>query len=238
MNPRLVLITVASVSLAVNFVLAAALYEGVTTPHAVSAILHRPEPDQEMISCWGDSLTAGAGVNFGHDYPHLVGAALGRTVFNGAFGGDTSTQIKHHMISRVAGLDRGVTIIWAGRNDFETPNTVKTNIEDMIRSLPVGSRYLVLNILNGNYPGEAKGEEKYTILKRLNDDLATAYADRYVPVREYLISNANPNIEGDVGAKAKDIIPPSLRSDNIHLNNYGYALVAALVERTLILKSW
>src|SRR5271154_2882079 len=105
MNLRRVLILVASASLAVNFVLAAAFYEGVTTPHAVSAVLHRPEPTQEIITCWGDSLTAGAGVNFGHDYPRLVGAALGRTVFNGAYGGDTSTQIKRRMFARAAGLD-------------------------------------------------------------------------------------------------------------------------------------
>jgi lysophospholipase L1-like esterase len=221
-----------------NVGLAGAIYEGITTPHSLSALLRRPQPQKGIVVCWGDSLTAGANANFGHDFPHLIGAAFGRSVFNGSFGGDTSTQIKRHMLARAAGLDEGVTIIWAGRNDFEDPTTVQTNIAEMVASLPSGSRFFVLEILNGNYPGEAMGETKYKTLIELNGDLSTTYGDHYLPVRKYLISLSNPNNAEDIRDKARDVVPASLRSDNIHLTNTGYALVAAYIEQEIVKRGW
>jgi lysophospholipase L1-like esterase len=225
-------------SVIVNVALGFAIYEGITTPHSISALLRRSRPEEGLLACWGDSLTAGANANFGHDFPRLVGAALGRAVFNGAFGGDTSTQIKRHMLARAAGLDEGVTIIWAGRNDFEQPDTVKANIAEMIASLPPGSHFLVLEILNGAYPGEGLGGSKYNVLNRLNSDLSATYGEHFLPVRKHLVSLYNLNNADDLLDNAQDVVPSSIRSDSIHLNDIGYSLVAAYVEESIVRLGW
>jgi lysophospholipase L1-like esterase len=221
-----------------NIALGYAIYEGITTPHSLSALLHRPPPPEGLVATWGDSLTAGANVGFGHDFPHLIGAALGRAVFNGSFGGDTSTQIKRHILARAAGLDEGVTIIWAGRNDFEEPDTVKANIAEMVASLPTDAHFFVLEILNGAYAGEELGGDKYNVLTKLNSDLAATYGDHFLPVRKHLISLFDPNRSEDVQNKAQDVVPTSLRSDRIHLNEMGYALVAGYIEEAIATRGW
>ena len=225
-------------SLICNIALGYAIYEGITTPHSLSALLHRPQPQGGLVATWGDSLTAGANVAFGHDFPHLVGAALGRAVFNGSFGGDTSTQIKRHMLARAAGLDDGVTIIWAGRNDFQDPDTVKANIAEMVASLPPGSHFFVLEILNGAYSGEGLGGAQYNVLTKLNSDLSVIYGDHFLPVRKHLISFFDPDNPEDTQNKTQDVVPASLRSDKIHLNNTGYALVAAYIEEAIAKRGW
>lgn len=231
-------IAIICISVTLNITLVLAIYQGITTPHAVRALFHRPPPVRKIITCWGDSLTAGAGVEFGRDFPRLLAAALGRQIFSGAFANDTSTQIKQHMLARAAGLDAGVTIIWAGRNDFFEPDTVKANIQDMVASLPDGSHYLVLGVLNGDYPGESLGESGYKLLINLNKDLAAAFGDHYLPVREYLVSAAKQDSAQDRDDRARDIVPSSLRSDEIHLNRDGYVLVAAFIEQVIISKGW
>jgi lysophospholipase L1-like esterase len=225
------------VSLGVNAGLSAAIYTVVTTRDALSVLLGRPQPRADIVTCWGDSLTAGAGANVGHDFPHMVGATLGREVFNGGVGSETSTQIKHRMLARAAGLDKGVTIIWAGHN-YEDSEVVQANVAAMVTSLPVSARYLVLGIVNGDVPEEARGQSKYELITELNGRLASTYGDRYLPVREYLISMFNPHDVHDIDDKARDIVPASLRTDPRHLNNTGYALVAAYIVQNLVIRGW
>ena len=234
-------------SLLLNIVLGTAIYYGITTRATFKALYRDVEkelrsnpaaPDGSLLICWGDSLTSGEGASLKHDYPSLLQTVFDREAYNGGVGGQTSTQIETRMLARRLGLNGGVTIIWAGRNNYLDPKRVESDIAAMIASLPSGAHYLVLDIPNGDYPGEHKGQQNYRILVGLNADLARIYADRYVPIREYLVSLFDRSNARDVQDHDWDIVPSSLRADNIHLNDAGYALVASYLEKQLRIKGW
>lgn len=178
------------------------------------------------IAMWGDSLTAPAS---------QLADMSGYTVYNGGVGGETSTQIKTRMLA-ATNKHSWPTIIWAGRNNYTSPTTVKADIASMVAALG-NSNYLVLSILNGEYANEYSGQSGYVTMMQLNSDLETTYGSRYVDVRSYLVSNYNSGAPQDVIDYGHDIVPDSLRIDNIHLTTEGYRLVAEkmyLVIDTLV----
>lgn len=241
---RTMLIALLAISILLNGLLAGAFVFSITTQAALSGLLRTiwkefhlgqgpiSRAEQNLIACWGDSLTAGTGAGFQEDYPSVLGALLGRKVFNGGVGGEKSTQIKARMLARPPGLDQGITIIWAGRNNFAEPETVKADIGTMVGSLPEGARYLVLGIIDGDYPEEYKGSTRYEVLKTLNADLAHLYGDRFVPIREYLGWIAFET------ERLHDQVPAALRADRIHLNDMGYRAIAFLLTERINLHAW
>lgn len=143
-------------------------------------------------------------------------------------GGETSTQIRTRMIADVAKF--GVyTIIWAGRNNFTDPTTVKADIAAMVASLTT-TKYVVLSVTNGDFPIEYSGAADYTTMMTLNSDLATTYAGHYVDVRAALVAAYNPADAQDAIDHGHDVPPNSLRVDSIHLNTAGYTLIANQVN--------
>lgn len=176
-----------------------------------------------VFATWGDSLTAGTG---GTPYPTTLATLQNANVSNGGVGGETSTQIRARMVADVTqyGL---YTIIWAGRNNFTSPATVKADIAAMIAKLTSG-KYLVMSVLNGT--GEPLGTGDYMTITTLNNDLAALYPTHYIDVRAQLVAGYNAGIPQDVIDHANDIPPSSLRSDGIHLNTAGYTLVANAVS--------
>lgn len=117
------------------------------------------------------------------------------------------------------------TIIWAGRNNFTSPTTVKADIATMVAALG-HTHYLVLSVLNANLSNEYSGQADYNTLIQLNADLASTYGAHYVDVRSYLVSLYDPLQAQDVTDHGHDVPPNSLRSDSIHLTNAGYQAVA------------
>jgi hypothetical protein len=75
-------------------------------------------------------------------------------------------------------------------------------------------------------------------LTKLNERLAATYGEHYLPIRAYLISMFNPRDAHDIEDRARDIVPTSLRFDEIHLNNIGYGLVAAYLDQHIRMKGW
>jgi lysophospholipase L1-like esterase len=182
------------------------------------------------ITTWGDSLTAGTGaVPITNAYPAVLALQSQYTVSNGGVGGETSTQIKVRMLA-ATNTHVNPTIIWAGRNNYTDTNAVLSDIASMVSALALKgntNRFLVLSILNGDYvPYDARGGVGYQFITNINAILGQTYGSNYVDVRSYLVSQYNPAIPADVINYAQDIPPSSLRSDNIHLNNAGYAAVA------------
>jgi lysophospholipase L1-like esterase len=176
-----------------------------------------------VFAAWGDSLTAGTG---GTPYPTTLATLTSKTVYNGGVGGDTSTQIRTRMVAD-AGKRHLYTIIWAGRNNFTDPATVKADIAAMVATLTT-SKYVVLSILNGT--GEPTGSANYTTLTTLNSDLAMLYSGHYVDVRATLVAAYDPGTPQDVIDHVNDVPPSTLRSDPLHLNTAGYTLVANTVN--------
>lgn len=179
---------------------------------------------------WGDSLTAGAGSTGGLSYPVDLATLTGFGITNKGVGGETSTQIKDRLVADTGNYGRSV-IIWAGRNNYVDATTVKADIATMVSTIG-HSRYLVVSILNGEYGGEYKGLMYYNMIVQLNADLKAIYGSRYVELREYLVS-LHDNSAQDLIDFGHDIVPTSLRSDPIHLNNLGYQKTAEFFNQRL-----
>lgn len=187
------------------------------------------------IAAWGDSLTAGSGLPESESYPANFSKITGYQYVNGGVGGETSTQIKDRMVAATATYTYP-TIIWVGRNNYNSPATVKADIATMVATLG-HDRYLVLGIINGDYATEYVGQSGYNTIVALNSDLAAIYGSRFVDIRTYLVSLYDTLLPQDVIDHANDVPPSSLRFDQLHLNNAGYSAVAdKLLENVSILE--
>jgi hypothetical protein len=172
------------------------------------------------FALWGDSLAAGL-------HPALQ-EMLGATIYNGAVGGETSTQIRTRMVADTA-RHALPTIIWAGRNNYASPTTVKNDIAAMVAALG-HDRYLILGIPNGDYTTyERSGGAGYSLITTLNSDLLALYGERFLDLRAPLVSLRDVGQSQDVQDYMDDILPTSLRSDTIHPNAAGNYAIASMV---------
>lgn len=122
--------------------------------------------------------------------------------------------------------------IWAGRNNAGNASQVKSDIAAMIAPLD-HSRYLVGAILTS----AADGAGTVTAIQALNADLASIYDDRFVDLYAILRSHGDGSAN-DTADISNGYIPRSLRSDDVHLNNAGYAIVAEAMVAATLAKGW
>ncbi|MDF2464096.1 MAG: hypothetical protein K0Q43_2331 [Ramlibacter sp.] len=187
-------------------------------------------PSTTAIAAWGDSLTPAFAANLQLLYPE-------RLIYNGGIAGQSSTDISARQ--RSGGRDTWVNIFWMGTNNPTQPALIKADIAASVAALAPGNdRFLILAVLNKARPEELRGGDVYNTIVQLNRDLAAIYPSNYLDIRAYLVSQFNPALPQDVADAQNDVIPSSLRFDEIHLNNDGSVLVAAKVKEFLDAKGW
>jgi len=231
---RLPVVALLLVSVSINCVLAGAIGFGITTRAAASALVHKIKStagvwderandiEQSSIACWGDSLTAGTGASLHEDYCSVLANLLYRNSYNGGVGGETSGQIRKRMLERPDGLDGGITIIWAGRNNYMETREVINDVSAMVASLPSQARFLVLGVIRGEYLDEASGQPGDTRIAELNQALARAHGGNFIDIqKQFSLTNAS-----------------TYRADRIHLNRLGYSKVATAIAQTILDRSW
>jgi hypothetical protein len=188
-----------------------------------------------QLSLWGDSMSTEQTANSGYatalrrEFPYLP-------LYGGGVGGDTSTQIKTRMLADTDKYDNEV-FIWAGRNNYASPETVKSDIATMVAAVTSG-RYAVLSIFNGNTGTELLGGNSYNIIAQLNADLSALYGDNFIDLRSYIVSQYNPDQVQDVSDFANDLPPTSLRTDYLHLNQYGNHVAAKYLWTWMLERGW
>ena len=118
-------------------------------------------------------------------------------------------------------LRQAETWIWAGRNNLRAGDTVLRDIAAMIAFLG-HDRYLVAEVL----PSARDTPAQHRHLDRLNRSLAEIHGTRFVPLIAALqaAGDGSAQDEQDIAA---GLVPSSLRSDAVHLNDQGYRIVAA-----------
>jgi lysophospholipase L1-like esterase len=96
---------------------------------------------------------------------------------------------------------------------------------------------------------QTKKQDKYVILglttgtassrSGLETAMVNFYGDKYINLREYLSADGiydaglRPT-EKDLEAMKVGSVPPSLLSDSVHLNSYGYTLIGNLVYKRMM----
>lgn len=128
----------------------------------------------------------------------------------------------------------GTQIIWAGRNNYSNGVQVQSDIAAMVGN---SRRNLVLNVLTSSNDGNPS--TAYTQITNLNAALAATYGSQCLDVLGMLVGQGAPGAPyADPTAYAGGYPPSGLRSDTVHLNDAGYALVAAMVDAALVARGW
>lgn len=186
-------------------------------------------PCQADVVAWGDSMTYGTGADHPDKgqktWPKWFTELSGIKVIKKGVGGETSKQIRDRMLAE-PDLHKEFTVIWAGRNNFQSPEWVVKHIDEMVAALN-HENYLVVGITNG--ASEPRSSDQFETLDRLNVELKNIHGNRFVDVRPLLVAAYDPALPEDVIDHGNDVVPASLRADKLHLNTAGYKVVAQAI---------
>lgn len=196
------------------------------------------------IALWGDSLTFGTGADtVAGKYPNRLGGLFmpPRQVFNGGVGGETSSQVAARMLTDDAHRD-WIAVIWAGRNNYRSCDTVLADIDAMTTHLRSG-RFLVLSIPTAALAPEFSGAPEFEAIMTLDTALRDRFAVRFVDIRAVLIAEGLARLgPTPIAQDLVDIghgVPPSgMRADHVHLNDSGQAVVAQTVHDAVLRQGW
>jgi acyl-CoA thioesterase-1 len=180
-----------------------------------------PADPRPVIAAFGDSLTAGYGVETGNSYPDFLQKRLDRAgrryhVVNAGISGDT-TSGGLARVDMVIDLKPAIVILELGGNDGlrGTPlSSTRANLEQLVVDLRKSGAKLALAgiTLPPNY-----GPDYIRSFESIYKDLAAKYK---LPLIPFLL-------EGTVGVKGL------MQPDGIHATAKGNEVVADLVMRTL-----
>lgn len=131
--------------------------------------------------------------------------------------------------------DFEIAIIWAGRNNYDEPERVLSDVRAMVDFLkPLNKRFVVMPPINSAYRGEQEGGSHYQHFVRIRDGLREAYPNNFLDIWQLLVEDYDPDNPQDVADYRNGIPPSSLRSDPLHLNNEGARRVAQHVRDYLV----
>lgn len=143
--------------------------------------------------------------------------------------------------------DYKIQVWWSGRNGFAADPTGTQLIAYYKLQLallkPALKKFVILGIINGTtgvneYPG-GSGETSYNQIVAINDALKEEFPNNFIDIRKQLIRNYNPALPQDVIDYGRDVVPTSMTTDGLHLNQaIGKPIVAQAVFNFLTLKGW
>ena len=163
------------------------------------------------VIAFGDSLTAGYGAGEGEDWPSRVSAATRIAVVNAGRSGDTTDSALERIEEDVLARDPRIVIVGLGGNDFlrGTPlPATEASLRSIVRKIHKKGAMVVL--LGFRFPS-----------------LSANYEAMYERVAE---EEGCLLVEGTLKGILTD---PALRSDQIHPNARGYALMAERIAGPL-----
>lgn len=172
-------------------------------PSPYSRVMNLDSNGSALIA-FGDSLTAGYGAGGGEDYPARLSNTSGLTVVNAGVSGDTTEMALARLDSAVLSQNPRIVIIGLGGNDFlrGVPiSSTEANLRTIIRKIQSAGGMVVL--LGFKFPSLSANYDK--MYKRV----AKEEKCLFIP-----------------GTLKGILTDPALKSDEIHPNARGYAVMA------------
>lgn len=169
-------------------------------------------PEQGIILAFGDSLTAGVGVNKPQSYPSVLGELSRRQVVNAGVSGETTAAGLARLAGVLAETRPDLLVLLEGGNDIlrnQNPAATKQNLAAMIKLAQ-----------NQGVPVVLIGVPE----KRLFSDSAGFYREL---AEEYELV-----FDGELLAGL--LRKPAYKSDAVHLNEAGYRVMAEAIHQLLI----
>ena len=164
-----------------------------------------PLPETAIILAFGDSLTQGVGVNRAEDsYPSVLSKLVNRTVINAGISGETSQYGLERLPKVLNETSPDLVILCHGGNDLLRrldKQQLKSNLEAMILAIKESGAQVVL----------VSVPEASLLLRP--PSLYQELADKHgIAIQSDIVSELQGERE--------------LKSDQIHFNERGYALLA------------
>lgn len=163
------------------------------------------------IICFGDSLTEGYGAKPGEDYPTVLAKLLNQPVINAGVSGNTTRQALERLQTAVLNKDPRLVIVQFGGNDFfrKIPkNETRDNLEQIVLKIQEkGAMVAIAGVRIGLLV-----DEYDEVFEQVAGDRKCIY-----------ISNIVKDIFTD----------PSKKSDEVHPNNQGYAIIAQRIYKKI-----
>ena len=163
------------------------------------------------IVAFGDSLTAGYGAAEGEDYSSRLSSIIGAPVINAGVSGDTTESALPRIEADVLAHNPRIVIVGLGGNDFlrSAPiSSTEENLRAIVRQIRGAGAMVVL--LGFRFPS-----------------LTANYEAMYERVAKEERCLLVPDLLDGILSK------PELRSDAIHPNGAGYAVMAERVAKPL-----
>jgi len=171
-----------------------------------------PLPENSVIVAFGDSLTAGYGVDKAQSYPSVLATLTGLKVINAGVIGETTQQGLNRIDTVLEKHQPGLVILLEGGNDVLQKKSmahIKDNLRQMILKIQQHGSAVVLI---GVPP------------KKLFADSMDLYAE--------LADEFNLPLEEDIVPSL--IMKPSMKSDYVHFNAKGYQALADSIYNKLL----
>ncbi len=168
---------------------------------------------QAVILAFGDSLTYGTGASAGQSYPAILSKLTGRAVINAGIPGELSAQGLSRLPALLDQHQPELLILIHGANDIlrKLPlEKARSNLEAMITLAQ--QRHIQVLLL---------GVPSFNILFLNSAPFYKEVAEKY-------------NIPIDLETLSTIIAERSLKSDQIHPNNAGYAIMAENIYQLLL----
>ena len=172
-------------------------------PSRYERVKNLASPGSNIIS-FGDSLTAGYGASSGEDYPTQLSQRIRVPVINAGVSGDTTESALARIDNAVLAASPRIVIVGLGGNDYlrgVNIATTEANLRTIIKK--IHDRGAMVVLLGFTFPS-------------LTADYGSMY-ERVADDEECLL------VEGVMKGILRD---RSLKSDEIHPNARGYALMA------------
>ena len=163
------------------------------------------------LIAFGDSLTAGYGAGPGDDYPTRLAALTHQPIVNAGVSGDTTESALARIDDDVLARDPRIVIVGLGGNDFLRRvdlGVTEANLRTIVRKIQARGAMVVL--LGFRFP-----------------NIGPSYEEMYKRVAKDEGCLLVPDLLAGI------LRDPSLKSDEIHPNARGYALMAERVAGPL-----
>ncbi|WP_432698390.1 arylesterase [Marinobacterium sp. YM272] len=170
-----------------------------------------PLSDYARILAFGDSLTAGYGVNKAQSYPSVLANISGREVINAGISGEETSEGVHRLGQLLERERPALLILFEGGNDIlrnRDLSRTKANLAQMIEQ----AQNEDVDVLLIGVPQKSLFSSAAPLYGELAEQYGVAYLD---------------------GAVADLLREPAYKSDQVHFNAEGYRRLAELIHQHL-----
>ena len=208
----------------------------------------RPRLDREPAQAWPENLPS---------LPEADGSetAAGGSITSGRRGRSEAPPFRPHRpqagtvlrssissIDNAARLKTATQILWYGRNNIGKANAeqeIISSLDTSIAYITAPARYIVLGVLLAS--AETKGTKNYNEVTAINDKLAAKYGSSFVEMTpptdsEMAAISYTPSADDLTDLKNLNF-PRGMRADiatdDIHLNDKGYLIIANRVVQKI-----